>query len=166
MSLHQRQLRFLLTKIYKSTGTFKYREAPYNLKRGPVLFILPARSAMNGTNSVHFLGSLIWRKLTNLVKSSRSISEFKNVIKKIGNIDCGCMICNTLWANFDVVLVLCILYEHAVTSHLTLYSIQLTGCYMICKNAENVEYLGYWRRLYHFVCHFSFYIIWEFCNFR
>ena len=91
VSLHQRHLRFLLTEIYKSTGTlnpqfmwsyFKYRKVPYNLRRGPVLFIPPARSAIHGTNSVHFLGSLIWNRLPHLVKSSRSLSEFKNVIKK------------------------------------------------------------------------------------
>ena len=102
MSLHQQHLRFLLTEIYKSTGTlnpqfmwsyFKYRNVPYNFRRGPVLFSPPTRSTIYGTNSVHFLGSLIWNRLPNLVKSSRSISEFKNVIKKIGNIDCGCMIC-------------------------------------------------------------------------
>ena len=102
VSLHQRHLRFLLTEIYKSIGAlnpqfmwlyFKYREVPYNVRRGPVLFIPPARSTIYGTNSAHFRGSLIWNKLPNLVKSSRSISEFKNVIKKIGNIDCGCMIC-------------------------------------------------------------------------
>ena len=102
VSLHQRHLRFLLTEIYKSTGTlnpqfmwsyFKYRKVPYNLRRGPVLFIPPARSAIHGTNSVHFLGSLIWNRLPHFVKSSRSLSEFKNVIKKIGNIDCRCMIC-------------------------------------------------------------------------
>ena len=102
VSLHQRHLRFLLTEIYKSIGAlnpqfmwlyFKYREVPYNVRRGPVLFIPPAKSTIYGTNSAHFRGSLIWNKLPNLVKSSRSISEFKNIIKKIGNIDCGCMIC-------------------------------------------------------------------------
>ena len=102
MSLHKRHLQFLLTEIYKSTGTlnlqftwlyFKYEEVPYNLRRGPVLFIPPARSTIYGTNFVHFRGSLIWNRLPNLVKSSRSISEFKNDIKKIGNIDCECMIC-------------------------------------------------------------------------
>ena len=91
VALHQRHLRFLLTEIYKSTGTlkpqfmwsyFKYRKVPYNLRRGPVLFIPPARSTIYGTNSAHFLGSLIWNRLPNLVKSTRSISEFKNAIKK------------------------------------------------------------------------------------
>ena len=102
LSLHQRHLGFLLTEICKSTGTlnsqfmwsyFKYRKVPYNLRRDPLLFIPPARSTIYGTNSAHFLGSLIWNRLPNLVKSSRSISEFKNVIKKVRNIDCGCMIC-------------------------------------------------------------------------
>ena len=60
---------------------FKYRKVPYNLRWGPILFIPPARSTIYGTNSVHFLGSLIWNRLPNLVKSSKSISEFKNVIK-------------------------------------------------------------------------------------
>ena len=62
---------------------FKYREVPYNLRRGPVLFIPAGRPRIYGTNSVHFLGSLIWNKLPNLVKSSTSVSEFKNVIKKL-----------------------------------------------------------------------------------
>ena len=100
--LRQRQLQFLLMEIYKSNVTFnpqfmwsyaKYKEVPYNLRRGPVLFIPPAKSTTYGTDSVHFLGCLIWNKLPNLVKSSRSMSEFKNVIRKIGNIDCEFMIC-------------------------------------------------------------------------
>ena len=80
--LHQRHLRFLWTEIYKSTGTLnsqfmwsysKYRKVAQNLRRGPVLFIPLAKSTIYGTNSVHFLGSLIWNRLPNLVKSSRSI---------------------------------------------------------------------------------------------
>ena len=102
VSLHQQHLRFLLTEIYKSTGTlnpqfmwscFKYRELPYNLRRSPVLFIQPARSTIYGNISVHYHGSFILKKLPNLVKSSRSISELKNIIKKIRNIGCECMIC-------------------------------------------------------------------------
>ena len=105
VSLHQRHLLFLLTKVYKSMGTlnpqlmwsyFKYREVPYNLRKGLVLFILPARSTIYGANSAHFHGSFIWNKLHHLVKSSKSIFEFKIIIKKIENIDCGCMICRRL----------------------------------------------------------------------
>ena len=59
VSLHQRHLRFLLTEIYKSTGTlnpqfmwwyFKCREVSHKLRRGPVLFISTARSTIYGTN--------------------------------------------------------------------------------------------------------------------
>ena len=39
VSLHQRHLRFLLTKFPPFMWSyFKYREVPYNLRRGPVLF--------------------------------------------------------------------------------------------------------------------------------
>ena len=62
---------------------------------------------------------------------------------------------STIWANFHVSLVLlCILSDHADISNLTLYCSQLTVCYVICKNAENVEHLGYWLRVCHFLCHF------------
>ena len=145
-------------EIYNSTGTlnpefmwsyFKYRKFPYNLRWGPILFISPARSSIYGSNSVHFSGSLIWNKLPNLVKSSRSISEFKNIINKMGNIDRGCMI--------YVSLILIVFFWIADASHFTLYCIQLTGCYMICKNAENVEHFGYWLWVCHFLCHFVSY---------
>ena len=43
--------------------------------------------------------------------------------------------------------------SHEDTNHLTLYCSQMTGCYMICKNAENVEHLGYWLGLCRFLCH-------------
>ena len=72
---------------------FKNKEIPYNLRRGPVLSIPPASSTTYGTNSIHFRGSLIWNRLPNFIKSSNSIIQFKNNIKLIGNIDCGCLIC-------------------------------------------------------------------------
>ena len=64
VSLHQGHLRFLLTKIYKSTGTlntqflwsyFKYREVPYNLRWGPLLSIPPAKSTTYGTKLYIFV---------------------------------------------------------------------------------------------------------------
>ena len=137
--------------------------------RGPVLFIPPTRSKIYGTNSVHFLGSLIWKRLPNLVKSSRSISEFKNVIKKKSEVlTAGAWYVegSTFWVNFHVILILlCVLWYQVVTRHLTLYSIKLAGYYMIGKNADNVEHLGYWLRAYYFVSHLSFYIRQAFSKF-
>lgn len=91
-------------------------------------------------------GSLIWNELPNLVKFSRSISEFKTIIKKIGNIDWVCMISrreHTLSQFQHKYRSICLLLDHLDTSHLALYCNQLTGGYMICKNVENVENLGY-----------------------
>ena len=38
-------------------------EIPYNLTKGQVFSLPPARSTYYGTNSVHFRGSLIWNNL-------------------------------------------------------------------------------------------------------
>ena len=120
VSLRQRHLQFLMMKIHKSIGTlnyqcmssyFRYREVPHDLRWGPVLFIPPTRSTIFGTNSVYFLGSLIWNKLHNLIKSSRSISEFwllarKSEILEILTVGKWCVEGSTLWANFLIILVL------------------------------------------------------------
>ena len=104
VSIHQRHLRFLVTEVHKSTSYlnpkfmcsfFTHKEIPYNLRKGQVLSLPPARSTYYGTNSVHFRGSLIWNNLPSYIKSSRSVCEFKNNIKNFRNIDCGCLICRT-----------------------------------------------------------------------
>ena len=104
VSIHQRHLRFLVTEVYKSTSYlnpkfmcsfFTHKEIPYNLRKGQVLSLPPARSTYYGTNSVHFRGSLIWKNLPNYIKSSRSVCEFKNNTKNFRDIDCGCLICRT-----------------------------------------------------------------------
>ena len=60
---------------------FTHKEILYNLRKGQVLPLPPARSTNYGTNSVHFQGSLIWSNLPSYIKSSRSVCEFKNNIK-------------------------------------------------------------------------------------
>ena len=98
VSIRQRHLRFLVTEVYKSTSYlnskfmcsfFTHKEIPYNLRKGQVLSLPPARSTYYGTNSVHFRGSLIWNNLPSYIKSSRSVCEFKNNIKNFRNIDYG-----------------------------------------------------------------------------
>ena len=71
---------------------FTHKEIPYNLRKGQVLSLPPARSTYYGTNSVHFRGSLIWKNLLSYIKSSRSVCEFENNIKNFRNIDCGCLV--------------------------------------------------------------------------
>ena len=40
-------------------------------------------------------------------------------------------------------VLICVLSDHVDTSRMTLYCSQLTGCYEICKSAENGEHFGY-----------------------
>ena len=104
VSIYQRHLRFLVTEVYKSISYlnpkfmcsfFTHKEIPYNLRKGQVLPLPPARSTYYGTNSVHFRGSIIRSNLSSYIKSSRLVCEFKNNIKNFGDMDCGCLICRT-----------------------------------------------------------------------
>ena len=104
VSIHQRHLRFLVTEVYKSTSYlnpkfmcsfFTHKEIPYNLRKGQLLSLPPARSTYYGPNLVHFRGSQIWNNLPGYIKSSRSVCEFKNNIKNFRDTDCGCLICGT-----------------------------------------------------------------------
>ena len=101
VSIHQRYWRFLVTKIYKSTSSlfpkfmlplFTHKKISYDLREGQVLSLPPTRSTYYETNSVHFRGSLIWNNLPNCIKSNRSVYEFKNNIKNLRDIDCGCLV--------------------------------------------------------------------------
>ena len=105
VSVHQRHLRFLVTEIYKSISQlnsefmwayFTHKDMSFNLRKGPILCLPKTHSIYCGTNAVHFRGSLIWNNLPAVVKSSNSSFEFKNKIKNIGAIDCGCLICRDI----------------------------------------------------------------------
>ena len=87
VSVHQRHLRFSMTDIYKSISQlnpefmwsyFTHKDVPYNLRKGPTLGLPKTHSFYYGTNAVHFPGSLIWKNLPVVVKSSDSLFEFKN----------------------------------------------------------------------------------------
>ena len=105
VSVHQRHLRFLMIEIYKSISQlnpqfmwsfFTHKDIPYNLRKGPILGLPKTHSFYYGTNAIHFRRSLIWNNLPAVVKSSNSLFEFKNKIKNIGDIDCGCLICRDI----------------------------------------------------------------------
>ena len=68
----------------------------YSLRKGPTLGLPKTHSFCYGTNAVHFRGSLMWNNLPAVVKSSDSLFEFKNKIKNIDDIDCGCLICRDI----------------------------------------------------------------------
>ena len=71
---------------------FTHKDMLYNLGKGPILGLPKTHSFYYGTNAIYFRGSVIWNNLPTVVKSSDSFFEFKNIIKNIGDIDCGYLI--------------------------------------------------------------------------
>ena len=101
VSVHQKHLPFLVTKIYKNTTQvnpklrrpyFTYSNITYNLMKRPILYLPSRHSTYCCTNSIHFRGFLIWNNLTRNIKSSKSVPEFKTKIKNFGSIGWECVI--------------------------------------------------------------------------
>ena len=102
ISIHQKHLQYLAIEIYKSltklnTGFvgnfFERNHTPYNLRRGDLLLLPPAKSIRYGVNSLAFRGSLLWNNLPPQVKESQTLEEFKNRIKNLRSIHCTCTVC-------------------------------------------------------------------------
>ena len=92
ISLHQKQLLYLAIEVYKSLtklnpgfmwNFFERNHIPYNLRRGDLLLLPPAKSTRYGVNSLAFRGSLLWNNLPPQVKESQTLEEFKSRIKNL-----------------------------------------------------------------------------------
>ena len=90
ISLHQKHLAI---QVYKSLAKlnpgfmwnfFERNHTPYNLRRGDLLLLPPAKS---------FRGSLFWNNLPPQVKESQTLQEFKNRIKNLRSIRCTYTVC-------------------------------------------------------------------------
>ena len=57
---------------------FERNYTPYNLRRGDLLLLPPAKSIRYGVNSLAFRGNLLWNNLPPQVKESQTVEEFKN----------------------------------------------------------------------------------------
>ena len=64
----------------------------YNLRKGDLVYLLPARSCYS-INSLTFRGSLLWNSLPSNVKQSHNLEEFKLKLRNLGNIHCTCVVC-------------------------------------------------------------------------
>ena len=102
ISIHQKHLRYLGIKVCKPLtklnpgfmwNFFERNHIPYNLRRGDLLLLPPAKSIRYGVNSLAFRGSLLWNNLPPQVKESQTLEEFKNRIKNLRSIHCTCTVC-------------------------------------------------------------------------
>ena len=89
----------MATEVYKSStklnprfmwNFFERNHILYNLRRGDLLLLPPAKSTRYGVNSLAFRASLLWNNLPHQVKESQTLEEFKNRIKNLRSIHCTC----------------------------------------------------------------------------
>ena len=102
ISVHQKHLRILVVKVYKSImhfnpefmwHCFNTSPIPYNLRKESRLLIPPAKSVNFGANSIAFRGSLLWNNLPLRLKNSQTIDDFKFELKNLAKIHCTCTGC-------------------------------------------------------------------------
>ena len=70
-----------------------------NLRNGNSLQLPLAKSYRFEINYLRFRRSILWNNLPFSVKNSETITEFKNKLKILGNIDCTCVVCQ--WKCFE-----------------------------------------------------------------
>ena len=99
---HQRHLRFLVTKTFKSVSKrnpkfiwsyFSYKNLLYNIKRGSSLSVPSTNSTVYEVNPLLFRGKVTWNNLLCFIKSSATVFVFKRNPKIQGGIDCTWVIC-------------------------------------------------------------------------
>ena len=100
VSIHHQNLRKLAIEMFQvSRGLspeivnelFKFREQiPYELIRRPQFQIPWVHSVFTGTESLTFLGPMIWALLSNEMKQLESVGKFRNGIKQWKPISCPC----------------------------------------------------------------------------
>jgi len=102
VSFHTYFIHKLLEEIYKSLNglsppiiaeIFVPKFSGYELRRGQQLTLPPTRSVKFGLQSLSFVGSLIWNRLSKDVKDSPSINVFKTKLKALPRNFCTCSLC-------------------------------------------------------------------------
>ena len=78
--------------LMSSCGNFSIK-IQYNLRKGDIVYLAPARSSCYGITSLAFRGSLLWNSLPSNVKQSHDLEEFKLKLKNLGNFHCICVVC-------------------------------------------------------------------------
>ena len=109
VSIHQRNLQILAIEMFKvSNGLppvlmndiFKLRgEQTYNLRKLSEFYRPKVNSIYNGTESVSFLGPMIWDLVPNELKDIGNLSAFKKAIKKWSPEKCPFRLCKVYISN-------------------------------------------------------------------
>ena len=102
ISIHQRWINFLLTDKYIHglspeimNEAFSTRANIYNTQQFHASEIYIPTSNRYGLNSIHYKANQIWNLLPKNLKSSPSLTLFKNEIKLWQCFNCPCNICKS-----------------------------------------------------------------------
>ena len=105
VTIHQRNLRYLLIEIYKvkkgisptiMNEIFQFFEnTVYELRSGVHLPGRNSRTVFFGTESIINLGAKLWNMVPENIKSSESLNVLKSEIKHLTANHCPCCICKT-----------------------------------------------------------------------
>ena len=104
VSIHQRNLQILATKIFKTKNVFKpiimedvfkFKNLTYNFRNAETLNRSNVNSVKYGTETITSLGAKIWKILPNDYKELTSLSTFKSKIKNWETDKCPCKSCKT-----------------------------------------------------------------------
>ena len=111
VSIHDRNIQCLATEMYKvSNGLsppvisniFTQKICyPYNLRLNSQFFRPLVRSVFHGTESISYLGPIIWDIPLGSYKNLPNFSVFKNRIKKWEPEKCPCGLCKTYISRVD-----------------------------------------------------------------
>ena len=105
LTFHVKFIFKLLEEIFKTLHKqnppflqelFKVKTSGYDLRRGIQLALPPTKTVKFGTQSLSFVGSLLWNRLPKDVKKSVSLNIFKKKLKLLPKDFCTCPICK-LW---------------------------------------------------------------------
>ena len=113
VSIHYRNLQYLLTEIYKvkmglSPPTMNDiltldENASYNLTSGVTVTRRNIRTNKFGFETITTIGAVLWRNLPNDIKNSDSLNIFKHRIKQWTPDNCPCKICRNFIENLGYI---------------------------------------------------------------
>ena len=104
LTIHQRNLKVLLTEIYKCMSdsypeimrtVFAFKSPSYSLRNSILLSLPPTKSIRFGTNFILFRGRQLWNKLPDSIKHSKNVTLFKEGVSSWAGLNCFCPLCKT-----------------------------------------------------------------------
>ena len=112
LTVHQRNLQFLMTEMYKTKSDlypvfmkeiFCENENHYNLWNGKKFSLPRFRTVRHGSEFIRFRGQQALATVLHIIKCARTLKEFKRKIKCMAVETCQCRLCQTFVPNLGFI---------------------------------------------------------------